>query len=241
MAKFFRKNRKEGMTQNKTGSYIKYAIGEIVLVVIGILIAVSINNWSETNKQNQELQNIYANVLEDLNMDVNHIETIIKGYKDRDSLFNRIMDGKMTKLDYENCTMCTKIITGYPDLKINKGGYDLLSKYNNNSKSGSDSLQIKTMQFYTEQFVDLHANDGIMSDDLKSNYVDWKNKHTWYADYLNNRDLNGFIDYALNDPDYKNRVSSFYFLHYKVYLPILEKFNNKAKVLANNIKEEIGE
>ena len=121
MAKFFRKNRKEGMTQNKTGSYIKYAIGEIVLVVIGILIAVSINNWSETNKQNQELQNIYANVLEDLNMDVNHIETIIKGYKDRDSLFNRIMDGKMTKLDYENCTMCTKIITGYPDLKINKG------------------------------------------------------------------------------------------------------------------------
>ena len=34
------------MSENKTGKYLKYAIGEIVLVVIGILIALSINNWN---------------------------------------------------------------------------------------------------------------------------------------------------------------------------------------------------
>jgi len=34
------------MKQSKTGMYLKYAIGEIVLVVIGILIALSINNWN---------------------------------------------------------------------------------------------------------------------------------------------------------------------------------------------------
>jgi hypothetical protein len=38
------------MEQNKTGKYFKYAIGEIILVVIGILIALSINNWNEKNK-----------------------------------------------------------------------------------------------------------------------------------------------------------------------------------------------
>ncbi|MBN4070772.1 hypothetical protein JYT76_03745 [Olleya sp. AH-315-F22] len=44
------------MEQNKTGKYIKYAIGEIVLVVIGILIALSINNWNEERKvQKSEL------------------------------------------------------------------------------------------------------------------------------------------------------------------------------------------
>jgi hypothetical protein len=36
--------------ENKTGKYLKYAIGEIVLVVIGILIALSINNWNENRK-----------------------------------------------------------------------------------------------------------------------------------------------------------------------------------------------
>jgi len=42
------------MSENKTGKYFKYAIGEIVLVVIGILIALSINNWNENKKERQE-------------------------------------------------------------------------------------------------------------------------------------------------------------------------------------------
>ena len=36
--------------ENKTAKYFKYAIGEIILVVIGILIALAINNWNEENK-----------------------------------------------------------------------------------------------------------------------------------------------------------------------------------------------
>ena len=39
------------MKKSKTGKYFKYAIGEIILVVIGILIALSINNWNETKKE----------------------------------------------------------------------------------------------------------------------------------------------------------------------------------------------
>ncbi len=47
MIKFFRKIRKNLLIENKTGKYFKYAIGEIILVVIGILIALQINNWNE--------------------------------------------------------------------------------------------------------------------------------------------------------------------------------------------------
>lgn len=51
MLNFFRKIRQKLLQQNKIGSYLKYAIGEILLVVIGILIAVSINDWNSENKK----------------------------------------------------------------------------------------------------------------------------------------------------------------------------------------------
>ena len=54
MIKFFWKIRLNLISEGKTGKYIKYAVGEIILVVIGILIALSINNWNEQRKQNNE-------------------------------------------------------------------------------------------------------------------------------------------------------------------------------------------
>jgi hypothetical protein len=66
MIKFFRKIRQNLLTEGKTSKYFKYAIGEIVLVVIGILIALQINNWNENRKQNTEeiaiLKNLYENL-----------------------------------------------------------------------------------------------------------------------------------------------------------------------------------
>ena len=54
MIKFFRNIRQKLLSQGKTANYLKYAIGEIVLVVIGILIALQINNWNETRKENKK-------------------------------------------------------------------------------------------------------------------------------------------------------------------------------------------
>jgi hypothetical protein len=85
MIKFFRVRRQNIIMENKTakpafkaGRYFKYAIGEIVLVVIGILIALQINNWNEHRKS--KLQEV--NILTKLNTDLkaNLIET--KGLKD---------------------------------------------------------------------------------------------------------------------------------------------------------------
>ena len=52
MIKFFRKIRQKLLSENKFSKYLIYAIGEIILVVIGILIALSINTWNE-NKKNK--------------------------------------------------------------------------------------------------------------------------------------------------------------------------------------------
>lgn len=66
MIKFFRKIRQNLLSDGITGKYLKYAVGEIILVVLGILIALQINNWNESNKLRKE-GNLY---LQRLQMDL---------------------------------------------------------------------------------------------------------------------------------------------------------------------------
>jgi len=66
------------LTKNQIGKYILYAIGEIILVVIGILIALSINNWNNNNLRTNEEMNALSNMLLDLNLDINAINNALK-------------------------------------------------------------------------------------------------------------------------------------------------------------------
>jgi hypothetical protein len=69
MIKFFRQIRQNLIMENKTSKYFKYAIGEIFLVVIGILIALQINNWNEEQANKKIERNYMKNLLEDLQND----------------------------------------------------------------------------------------------------------------------------------------------------------------------------
>ena len=69
MIKFFRRIRYDLMEKNKTGKYFKYAIGEIVLVVIGILIALQINNWNESRKKEQVEKQVLKSLFQEIEKD----------------------------------------------------------------------------------------------------------------------------------------------------------------------------
>ncbi len=77
MIKFFRKIRYDLMEQNKTGKYLKYAAGEIILVVIGILIALQINNWKEERKdrslEKEYIARLKGEMLKNLESSTNQI------------------------------------------------------------------------------------------------------------------------------------------------------------------------
>jgi len=81
MIKFFRTIRKNLMEQNKTGKYLKYAIGEIVLVVIGILIALSINNWNGKRIQKQKEHILLTELNKEFKANKIQLDTVLKAHK----------------------------------------------------------------------------------------------------------------------------------------------------------------
>lgn len=92
MARFFRRIRQKLLRESKLTSYLAYATGEIILVVIGILIALQINTWNEQREQNQEEQRILTNLRTDLRNDISQLEINIESSLDRQANIDTLLD-----------------------------------------------------------------------------------------------------------------------------------------------------
>ena len=80
MIPFFRKIRKQLLTQNKVSKYLLYAIGEIVLVVIGILIAIQLNNINEQKKSEKKGTQILSKIKQELEQDIIYFDSLSSEY-----------------------------------------------------------------------------------------------------------------------------------------------------------------
>ena len=91
MIKFFRKIRQKMLTENKFSKYIIYAIGEVVLVVIGILIALQVNNWNEDQKIKRQEAILIKNLKTEFNVNLENLKEI---KKQNTILYNSIIELK---------------------------------------------------------------------------------------------------------------------------------------------------
>ena len=102
MIKFFRRIRQKLMTENKTSKYLLYAIGEIILVVIGILIALQINNWNENRKLKGEEIKLLQNFKSSIETDTLRMNSYINLFSKVEKTINRIDLHLETDLPYND-------------------------------------------------------------------------------------------------------------------------------------------
>jgi hypothetical protein len=91
MIKFFRKIRYNLMEQNKTGKYLKYAIGEIVLVMIGILLALQVSHWNNQSTDRKLEKRYLSELILDLQTD-SIVISEAKKYSDKQVLSKRKLE-----------------------------------------------------------------------------------------------------------------------------------------------------
>ena len=91
MIKFFRQLRQKLLMENNNSKYFKYAIGEILLVVVGILIALQINNWNDDRKQKLVDQKYFQNLKNDLIGDTERLDLMITYSEEKVKAAKRMM------------------------------------------------------------------------------------------------------------------------------------------------------
>jgi len=136
MIKFFRHIRKSLLMENKTGKYFKYAIGEIVLVVIGILIALQINNWNQQRLSDIEEQTSLKSLHSEFLENVENFKNIIKLHANKRDAINRLLFSDVTKYSVDELDSINSIAVrnwtfnasfGIYDALINSGKIELIS------------------------------------------------------------------------------------------------------------------
>jgi hypothetical protein len=158
MINFFRKIRKKMADENKPMKYMRYAIGEILLVVVGILIALSINNWNEQNKLNIKERLILKEMENNLQSNINMLQNKIKSQnviRANITALTNFIDGKQT-LNSDSIYLFLERIRRLDQMEYNDAAYQSL-KIIGFDVIRSDSLRFSIIDLFDNQY-ELHKN-----------------------------------------------------------------------------------
>jgi hypothetical protein len=212
MLKFFRRIRKELLSNNRIGKYLLYAMGEIILVVIGILIALNVNNRSEQRKTEARVESIFEDIMEELTSDIDKTTNLMRYFSRRDSMIYLVQNDLITKEDYQNPEIPSHLLwnlTGwYSAVDLTKDAYNNLTQDLNAVPTKYNDVLKDLNHLYGSLFKTVARHDQGMLELLDRNSQIEMRNHSWYAGN-SVEDRNKKIDYMLNDFRYKNEVESY--------------------------------
>lgn len=251
MIPFFRKIRKQLADDNKPMKYMRYAIGEILLVVIGILIALQVNNWNEDRKSGILEIRILNRLRQDLVVDTlylnDRLERTIKQkaqqyefiheiYKTQNSEEEFIKIFKLQNWDSDNLVMQTST---YEELK-NSGQINIVE---------SEGLKVKMINLYREYDVatkHFEEINGLTSREFLPKALRVVPKYHFSDLYDEERLFEGTDWKFINDPTSESfkileDTQMIYYLKYGYFIGYFEKLLKKSKTLIYHIDKELAE
>ncbi|GAA4802695.1 hypothetical protein GCM10023330_06050 [Litoribaculum gwangyangense] len=139
--------RKQLLDDNKTGRYLKYAVGEIILVMIGILLALQVNNWNNDRQLKKDELKVLKSLKEEFNENLQNFDIAYKFHLNRKKAIETIMAINPRELTLDSLRSLNRNINenytfdpfqGIYNSVINSGKIELVS---------NDSLKLKIARF----------------------------------------------------------------------------------------------
>ena len=210
MIKFFRKIRYDLMGKNQTGKYLKYAIGEIVLVMVGILLALQVSNWNEKRKQDANfdklidaLENEIIENIHEANHEIDWARTIQMNSSKiqlnqisreeflKDPNLRSVIDLNRLDINSDDISSLVKRQEDFPE------AYKVLIPHLKNYLKIEDRYQKQEIEYGTQV----------------EGYLDFLIKtQPWYASSIQVLDsiaINKQVDFYLENPVFKNYLASY--------------------------------
>lgn len=179
MINLFRKTRQNLLMENKKSKYIKYATGEIVLVVIGILIAMQVNNANENRKDTIKAENFLTKLKGQIERNIETVQWHQEDNKDFIQTSERLIS-LLNSNSVENIEskLDTLILVSVFDYNLNLDMLSLSEARNNGDLDlvKSDSLTLNIYRFI-KLYDDIRETERITNEDLSLNFKPYLNKH----------------------------------------------------------------
>jgi hypothetical protein len=230
MIKFFRKIRQRLLSESKFSKYLLYAIGEIVLVVIGIFIALQLNNWNESAKEREIELSILNELLSDLNSDLLSLEEDIFLNERAISSNQTITNLLLTNTAYhDSLDFHFGSIQYNTQFTVNTGGFENL-KSRGFEIISNDSIRKSIIQLH-DVWYDFLSKIGERNNVINIEQFTPKYQ-TYFTDFRSNFKENRVLCTPL---DYQVLIGNTEFLQLISY----QKFINKGtvEILENTIKD----
>lgn len=221
MIRFFRQIRQKLLTQNRVSRYLVYALGEILLVVIGILLALQVNTWNENRKNSRLRESYLENLMIDLKKDISGLEQLQQTNNtmgEETAYLRSFLDNSLAVIDTTRLTYSIFYSGLIPNITTISSTYNDL--VNSNNLNLFQDVQLK--RYLDDYYIDDNWGSLFQDRILKTAWYDYRDAMTQYH---SPRLYQDFYDNDLTPPPMGSS-------HYDVKWEMIKK--------DSNIKTQVG-
>lgn len=204
--------------------YIVYAIGEIILVIIGILIALAINNWNQENQLQHANIELQKKVLVQLDKDIEFLKAFQEDIEGLNQTYLKVLGRDYDKAKVNEGSMISTVLFSVNTLSLDKHLNNLIDNATLDNSQASEKM-IDINSTYKIYLKDIDELEAIIYDKMTHNLAVIEETQPWYSELITDfKCRNDCINYLLKNEDHKSRIATLRFLYVNGYGSIIDGF-----------------
>lgn len=228
---------KTGKPTLSAGKYFKYAIGEIILVVIGILIALSINNWNQEIKSFKKTNLLLTQVLKELAFNINKANSVIELYRGNDSLIYNVLNKKLTYNDYKSGKRYVSLMRSSVEANLVNDAFKNLIDNQDIFIQEQDTIVEQLRHLYGTDKREVDLMDEYTVNNTMNKFKKLETNGWLYDNNVNLTASDEQITYYLTNPSYLGEVTEYKVRHLGDHNRYTLVFRNNAIKIYNGLAD----